>query len=115
MSPSAAQSAAVLQVSGVELSTRATVPLVADMLMEPDAWAGGKAVDPPVPAASPIRYRPPPGTDPVSGVTCQVVVAPGLAEMYCTDQPSTVAEPPPALASSMKSLARSAPLLPPPP
>jgi hypothetical protein len=48
-------------------------------------------------------------------VTCQVVVAPGLAEMYCTDQPSSAAAPLPAFASSMKSLVRVAPLLPPPP
>src|SRR5215470_9740635 len=115
MSPSAAQSAAVLQVSGVELSTSATVPLVAEMLIEPESWVGGRAVDPPVPAASPIRYRPPPDTDWVRGVTCQVVVAPGLAEMYCTDQPASETESLPALASSMKSLVRSAPLLPPPP
>jgi hypothetical protein len=35
--------------------------------------------------------------------------------MYCTDQPSSVTAPVPALASSMKSLVRVAPLLPPPP
>src|ERR1700759_4995208 len=115
MSASAAQSAAVLQVSGVELSTSATVPAVPDMLIEPVACVGGRAVVPPRPAASPIRYRPPLATEPVSGVTCQVVVAPGLAERYCTDQPSSAAAPLPALASSMKSLVRVAPLLPPPP
>ena len=53
--------------------------------------------------------------DPVSGVTCQVVVAPGLAEMYCTDQPLSATAPLPALVSSMKSLVKVAPLLPPPP
>src|SRR5581483_9057221 len=100
MSESAAQSAAVLQVSAVELSTSATVPEVPDMLIEPEACVGGSPVVPPAPAASPIRYRPPPRIEPVRGVTCQVVVAPGLAEMYCTDQPSTAAAPLPALASS---------------
>ena len=115
MSESAAQSAAVLQVSAVESSTSATVPDVPDMLIEPEACVGGRPVVPPVPAASPIRYRPPPDSEPVSGVTCQVVVAPGLAEMYCTDQPSSATAPLPALASSMKSLVRVAPLLPPPP
>jgi hypothetical protein len=69
MSESAAQSAAVLQVSGVELSTSATVPDVPDMLIEPDACVGGRPVVPLVPAASPIRYRPPPESEPVSGVT----------------------------------------------
>jgi hypothetical protein len=29
-----------------------------------------------------MRYSPPLESEPVSGVTCQVVVAPGLAEMY---------------------------------
>ena len=48
-------------------------------------------------------------------MTCQVVVAPGLAEMYCTDQPSSVLAADPRLVSSMKSLMYVAPLLPPPP
>src|ERR1700733_11932455 len=113
MSGSAAQSAAVLQVSGVELSTSATVPAVPDMLIEPVACVGGRAGVPPGPAASPIRKSPPPPPEPVSAVTCQVVVAPGLAEMYCTDQPFSAAAPLPASASSMKSLVREAPLFPP--
>src|SRR5215475_13482192 len=115
MSESAAQSAAVLHVSGLEVSTSATVPDVADMLIEPLAWVGGRPCVPPAPAASPMRYRPSPVSEPDSGVTCQVVVAPGLAEMYCTDQPSRATTPAPALASSMKSFVRVAPLFPPPP
>src|SRR3984957_16140673 len=115
MSVSAAQSAAVLHVSAVELSTSATVPEVADMLIEPVACVAGSPVVPPAPAASPIKYRPPLASEPARGVTCQVVVAPGLAEMYCTDQPSSATDVLPPLASSMKSLVRVAPLLPPPP
>src|ERR1041385_8400783 len=112
---SAAQSAAVLHVSAVVEFTSATVPLVADMLIDPVASVGGRSSVPPLPAASPTRYVAPAGTDALSGVTCQVVVAPGLAEMYCTDHPATDAEPVPWLASSMKSFFNVAPELPPPP
>ncbi len=52
---SAAQSAAVLQVSAAASSTRATVPLLPDMLIVPVTCAGGRSVVPPEPAASPIR------------------------------------------------------------
>src|SRR5690348_11090388 len=85
------------------------------MLIDPVASVGGRSSVPPAPAPSPIRYVAPVGTDPLSGVTCHVVVAPGLAEMYCTDHPATEADPEPRLASSMKSFFSVAPLLPPPP
>jgi hypothetical protein len=49
---SAAQSAAVRQVSGSAPVTRATVPLVPDMLIAPVASGAGSGVLPPVPAAS---------------------------------------------------------------
>src|SRR5919198_5628950 len=115
MLASAAQSAAVLQVSAVVEFTSATVPLVPDMLIVPVASVGGRSSVPPAPAASPMRYVAPVGIDPFSGVTCQVVVAPGLAEMYCTDQPATDAAPAPRLPSSMKSFFSVAPEFPPPP
>lgn len=51
MRVSAAQSAAVLQVSGVVPETRATVPLVADIATVPVASGVGRATVPPVPAA----------------------------------------------------------------
>src|SRR3546814_6722752 len=49
---------------------------------------------------------------PASGVTCQVEPE---DEAYCTDQPSTLTVSLPLLCSSMKSLFRVAPELPPPP
>lgn len=51
MRGSAAQSAAVLQVSGVVPETRATVPLPAARAMVPVASGAGRATVPPVPAA----------------------------------------------------------------
>src|SRR5206468_398681 len=53
---SAAQSAAVRQVSGAVPLTRATVPAVPDMLIVPVASGVGSAVVPPLPLASPTRY-----------------------------------------------------------
>lgn len=55
MLPSAAQSAAVTQDSGVVEWTSATVPLVPDMAMEPDASGVGSSVVPPVPLLSATR------------------------------------------------------------
>jgi len=52
---------------------------------------------------------------PLSGVTCQVVVAPGEAERYCTDQVDRSTGADPLFRSSMKSFFRVAPELPPPP
>src|SRR3546814_8102127 len=49
---------------------------------------------------------------PASGVTCQVEPE---DEAYCTDQPSTLTVSLPLLCSSMKSIFRVAPELPPPP
>ncbi len=85
MSVTAAQSSAVLQVNAEVECTSAIVPAVPLMLIEPVASGVGSASVPPAPAASPTRNRPPAGTLPDSGVTCHVVVAPGLAEMYCTE------------------------------
>ena len=86
---SAAQSAAVRQVSGSLPLTRATVPAVADMLMLPVASAVGSAVVPPVLLASPTRYFAPAAMLPVRAVVCQVLVGFGAAGRYCTLQPST--------------------------
>lgn len=52
---SAAQSAAVRQVSGVVERTSAMVPLLADMAMVPAASGAGSAVSPPDPFASSMR------------------------------------------------------------
>ena len=55
MLASAAQSALVLQVNAVVLSTSATVPAVPERLIVPVAWVAGSGVVPPAPAASPTR------------------------------------------------------------
>ena len=116
MDGSAAQSAAVLQVSAVVEWTSATVPAIPLMLIAPVASGVGSAPAPVlVPPSSSTRKCLPAGAVPDSGVTCQVVVAPGLAEMYCTDQPVRLASEPPAFCNSTKSLASGAPELPPPP
>lgn len=81
---SAAQSAAVLQVSAVVPETRAIVPVVALIAVVPVASGVGSATVPPVPAASAIRKRPPAATEPVSAVTPHWEDADGEPGRYCT-------------------------------
>src|SRR5689334_21669096 len=103
---SAAQSAAVLQVSAVCDVTSATVPAAPLMLMTPVASGVGRSAVPPAPAASPIRKVAPGAIVPVRFVTCQLVEAPGEAEMYCTDQEPSWTGELLVLRSSMKSFFR---------
>src|SRR4051794_11107696 len=91
---SAAQSPAVLQVSAVAEWTSAPVPAVPLMAMLPVLSGVGSApAEVFDPAASPIRKWAFWATLPLSGVICHVVVDPGLAEMYWTDQPVRSAAP----------------------
>lgn len=85
MLESPAQSAAVLQVSVVVEWTSATVPAVPLMLIVPVASGVGFVPDGVAPAASWTRKCPLAGTEPLSCVTDQVVVGPGVAEMYWTE------------------------------
>lgn len=112
---SAAQSAAVLQVSGAVAVTSATVPPVADRAIEPVASGAGSSTVPPAPLASATRYRLPASTEPVSGVTCHWLAALALAGRYWTLHPASDTGAEPRLASSTKSWVSVAPELPPPP
>jgi hypothetical protein len=103
MSLSAAQSAAVLQVSAVVESTSATVPDVPDMFVVPVACVGGRSVVPPVPALSPIRYVSPAAIELLRFVTLHWDEPDGLPDRYCTDQLPRFCADDPRLASSMKS------------
>src|SRR5690349_20702375 len=89
MLASAAQSAAVLQVSSDVDLTSATVPDVADRLIVPVSSGVGSSTVPPGPLASATRWNLPGATFPVSGVTCHREVGEGLAGRYCTDHPAT--------------------------
>src|SRR3954469_19254866 len=115
MLASAAQSAAVLQVSAVCEVTSATVPAVPPRLIAPVASGAGRAAVAPAPAASPIRYVAPGAMVPDRFVTCHVVAAPGAAEMYWTDHEASDTGAEPLLRNSMKSFLSVAPELPPPP
>src|SRR5262245_29885243 len=107
------QSAEVPQVRSVVLVTSATFPEVAAMAMLPIASGVGSGCVPPAPCDScTSRYCP--GASVVAGrfVRCQVVPP---AAAYRTDQPVTSTGVLPRLNTSMKSLVRVAPALPPPP
>jgi len=92
--------------------TRATLPPVALIAIEPVASGVGSGVVPPAPWDSCTRKNPPGATVPDSAVACHVEPE---AEPYCTDRPVTSTGVEPRLRSSTKSLVYVAPELPPPP
>jgi hypothetical protein len=97
----------------VSVLSSATLPLLADIGMTPvtsGAGSAGRLVF--VPSACLTRRYPPGAITPASVVFCHVLP---VLDAYCSDQPETSMDAALTLCSSTKSLANSAPLLPPPP
>jgi hypothetical protein len=89
-------------VSELAVRTSPTLPPETARFVVPVASGAGKAAPTAAADASWTRYRPPGGTEPDKGVTCQVVPAP---DVYCSDQLARATVVLPRLNSSTKSFA----------